>query len=585
MLIEASTTLAIELFVSGFSGIATSRIEKLLSDTKTKTIIKNALKKSAVNYARGSRLVLAKPLLMKDGLLTNPKIIDELRMVVSFEREPNYQLIATHWKELYQRPSKHIVFEDEARMFVSLFKDALRDTDIFRPVLESQDIHQIAGTIGTIAGELSLIENNTFHLLRLFESELLPLYQQFLQAHESIQNEIFYDFSDYLTLKTDSFVGRKHVFDKINNFIENQNHRSGYFFLHGDPGSGKSAILAKFVLEHGHIHHFNIRAEINTTHAFLRNICAQLVAAFELDYSTLPINVADDGAVFFELLKNVSAKVNTKVAPCVIVIDALDEIASKDIDGSTNPLYLPQTLPDGVFIIISRRRDQQPFVRVEQSNIAEYTLKQDDVNDQADIDHFIRERAAREKIQHYILKQKEPDMDDFVQILSQKSQGNFIYTRLILDDIEAGAYDTYDFSQLPQGLENYYQDHWNRIKNAGHQDWVNAKLPVILALTVAKGPISIGQISDYADVEVAAPNKLMIRTVLSDFSQFLYVKELTYPVKNQQYHKVKLYRWYHASFFDFIEKKDEIEEGVSLARALSREFQVMQSQMKAFLDD
>lgn len=583
MLSQALVSVAIGLFMSGFKGVA-PRVEARLKGDAVKKTLEAALSRAVSNYAQGDRLVIARALLVEDGLLTDSDVIDELRTLVSFERPPNYKLIARKWKSLSQLSTEKFDYEGQSQLFLSLFEAALRDTDVFRPVFESKDIQYLAETTVGLSTNAQFIENDLHQVLRLLESELIPLYQKFLQTQSGIQNEIVYDFSDYIALKTDSFVGRIHVFDTVNDFINNRDNKSGYFFIQGDPGSGKSAIMAELVLRSGYVHHFNIRSDVNSKRAFLRNICAQLIAKFDLDHTDLPINTEDVSLLFKELLKNVSAKMQATQKNCVLVIDALDEINPADIDGATNPLGLPQTLPDGIFVIASRRRDQQPFIRIApQTPTGTYTLQQDDSRDQSDIDQFIVQRSKRSKVQDFIAAQKRSDANEFVSTLSAKSQGNFIYTRLVLDDIERGRYRGYEFSELPQGLENYYQDHWQRIKEAGRQDWIDSKLPVILALTVAKEPISVGQMSDYAGVETEAPSKRMIRTVLNDFSQFLYERYFHSP--DDQHRAEKLYRWYHASFFEFIERKDEIEEGVSLARAARREFQMMQSQMGDFFDE
>lgn len=583
MFSQALVSFAVGLFMSGFKGFV-PRVEDRLKDDTVKKALEIALSQAVSNYAKGDRILIARALLIEDGLLADSEVINELRTVVSFERAPNYSEIAKKWEILSPFGTEKFNYEDEAQRFFALFEAALRDTDVFRPVLESKDIEKVAETTEGISVSAHFIESDLHQILRLLESALIPLYQQFLQAQSGIQNEIFYDFSNYIAFKTDSFVGRIHVFDSINNFIGDQDNKSGYFFIQGDPGSGKSAILAELVLRGGYVHHFNIRSDVNSKRGFLRNTCAQLIAKFDLDHADLPTNTEDVSIFFKDLLKNVSAKIQGTQETCVIIIDALDEINPADLEGVTNPLGLPQTLPDGIFVIASRRRDQQPFIRIApQTPTDGYTLQQDDSRDQSDIDQFIIQRSKRSTVQNFISAQKGANTDEFVSTLSNNSQGNFIYTRLVLDDIEKGRYQGYEFSELPQGLENYYQDHWQRIKEAGRQDWISSKLPVILALTVAKEPISIGQISDYAGVEIEAPNKLMIRTVLQDFSQFLFKKYFHNP--DDQHSTEKLYRWYHASFFEFIERKDEIEEGVSLARAARREFQVMQSQMRAFLDE
>jgi hypothetical protein len=50
-------------------------------------------------------------------------------------------------------------------------------------------------------------------------------------------------FQSLIQDKTEGFVGREYVFDAIQAFI--QDNKKGYFTIIGDPGQGKSAILAK----------------------------------------------------------------------------------------------------------------------------------------------------------------------------------------------------------------------------------------------------------------------------------------------------------------------------------------------------
>ena len=578
MILEAVLTIAADLFVVGFTDMARDVYKRYTGDASKKAL-KIALSHAIENYAVGNRLAIAQPLVAENGLLTNPRIIDELRMIVSFQRAPNYLLIGDVWQRMVENPPNYIDFVYEANRFVSLLKDALRDTEAYRDVIESQDIQRIAEVSEDTATELHLIENHLQKLTRLFESQLIPMYQKFLYSQETIRKAIFQDFSHYISLKTSGFTGRSHVMQQVQTFLDNELHESGYFFLQGDPGIGKTAIMAQLVLQNGYVHHFNIRSEINRTEDFLKNICAQLIATYDLNYDSLPAHVSEDGTVFQNLLHEVSDVVSGQNSKCIIVIDALDEVNPKDLDTHTNPLHLPQTPPKGIYFIISRRRDNQPFVRVSDVSLASYTIQQDDELNQEDIKFFIQNRIRNERIQKYIARQHDVAPDEFIKILFSKSQGNFIYTRLVLDDIEQGKYNDRSFRELPQGLENYYQDHWQRMKALGEQEWVMAKLPVILALTVAREPINIEQISKYAGVEVEAPNKMKIRVVLEDFSQFIYIKELIYAKGNKTM-KERQYRWYHASFFDFIEAKDEIEEGVSLARAKSREFETLQRQMK-----
>ncbi|AFZ19611.1 hypothetical protein Mic7113_3900 [Allocoleopsis franciscana PCC 7113] len=64
-----------------------------------------------------------------------------------------------------------------------------------------------------------------------------------------------HQFQTLIDNKTKDFVGRKYVFHAIAEFLENQ--PNGYLIIEGDPGIGKSAILAEYVRRTGCVAHFN----------------------------------------------------------------------------------------------------------------------------------------------------------------------------------------------------------------------------------------------------------------------------------------------------------------------------------------
>src|SRR5919202_7016104 len=83
-------------------------------------------------------------------------------------------------------------------------------------------------------------------------------------------------FQQIITEKSENFVGREFVFAAINEFFQKSAH--GYFTLIGAPGSGKTAILAKYVTENPHVIYYNAQVEgKNRADEFLSDICNQLI--------------------------------------------------------------------------------------------------------------------------------------------------------------------------------------------------------------------------------------------------------------------------------------------------------------------
>jgi hypothetical protein len=64
------------------------------------------------------------------------------------------------------------------------------------------------------------------------------------------------EFQQIITAKNHNFVGRDFVFFKINDFF--QQYDRGYFTIIGEPGVGKSAILAHYVCTNLAVVYYNV---------------------------------------------------------------------------------------------------------------------------------------------------------------------------------------------------------------------------------------------------------------------------------------------------------------------------------------
>jgi hypothetical protein len=124
--------------------------------------------------------------------------------------------------------------------------------------------------------------------------------------------------------KTKDFVGRNYVFDAIADFLTNQ--PNGYFIIEGDPGMGKSAILAEYVRQTGCVAHFNVQGEYETVEEFLKTVRTELISRYQLTSLPIPADAKQYGAFLNELLAEAAQKRNGERV--VIAIDALDEVDS-----------------------------------------------------------------------------------------------------------------------------------------------------------------------------------------------------------------------------------------------------------------
>jgi ABC-type dipeptide/oligopeptide/nickel transport system ATPase component len=200
------------------------------------------------------------------------------------------------------------------------------------------------------------------------------------------------EFKQIIVEKSQNFTNCEFIFAAINDFLHKYDR--GYFTIVGSPGSGKSAILAKFVSSNPNqninIIYYNAQIENkNTAEEFLKYVCSQLIEKFhnssmtppqpsplagrEQDSSfppytggqrgVLPDN-ATEGSWFLSLLLQ---QISDELEPnqkLIIAIDALDAINPDNQPLGTNLFYLPRYLPQGVYFLLTRR----PF-KIEKSGL------------------------------------------------------------------------------------------------------------------------------------------------------------------------------------------------------------------------
>lgn len=340
--------------------------------------------------------------------------------------------------------------------------------------------------------------------------------------------------------KTRDFVGREFVFDSFRRFT--QQSPCGYFVIKGEAGIGKTAIIAHLVKTFAYAHHFVIAPQgITRPEQFLENICAQLIAKYGLSRpSALPADAGRDSSLFAELLVEVSRKLPTG-EQAVILVDALDEAAWHP-GGRENVLYLPEFLPEGVFIVVTTRIKQDFPLAVERSQV--YYLDAGSPENRADALAYIRRYAGREAMQAR-LEQWGLMPEEFAGWILRKSEGNFMYLRHVLPAIEAGKFEHGTVDELPQGLLEYYERHWRQIRAIDEDAWVEYRQPVIYFLATAQESVTVWQISSWSDLKPAR-----VLAAIRDWREFL---------DEEVAGEVKRYRIYHASFREFLAGKDELK--------------------------
>lgn len=216
------------------------------------------------------------------------------------------------------------------------------------------------------------------------------VFQSFAQSAPTISSFIRdAQFRSLVDERTRGFVGREFAFGAIDRAFADDDFPSGYIVIRGEPGIGKTALASMLVLRRGCVHHFNVAPEnIRTPRQFLENVCAQLIARFELDYSTLPASAGEDGGFLVQLLRDAAEKAgNRDELPVVVVVDALDEAEDTGLAPGANRLYLPPTLPPGVFFVITTREEKDYRLNVDNERLI--WIQDDDPENARDIARYI----------------------------------------------------------------------------------------------------------------------------------------------------------------------------------------------------
>ncbi|WP_445634215.1 Orc1-like AAA ATPase domain-containing protein [Nostoc sp. DSM 114161] len=331
------------------------------------------------------------------------------------------------------------------------------------------------------------------------------------------------EFQQIITAKSHNFVGREFVFAAIDNFLHQSDR--GYFTIIGDPGIGKSAILAHYVSQNPGVVYYNIEiAGKNRVEEFLTTICTQLI---EIAQSQGSKNIADsltnstteNSAFLSSLLQQISDRLHPEQR-LIITIDGCDKIDINNQPRGSNIFYLPRYLPEKVYFILTRR----PFLTDKSGLLIEAPAQSLDLSayseqNRADIHEYIKNYLNTQDINHHL-----------VTLISQ-DETNFMYVSEILRAINQDIY--------PKKLQLYYQNHLNKMNLATSQHPTMALQ--MLNILVKEQPISIEMIAEKLDED-----EYEIKVILDQWREFLHLESIAAQIN---------YSLYHASFRDWLRQK------------------------------
>jgi nucleoside phosphorylase len=360
----------------------------------------------------------------------------------------------------------------------------------------------------------------------------------YLDAQSGVQHLIINSTRE-IEEKTRDFVGRKFVFDAFRDFLCSE--QSGYFFLFGERGIGKTSVAARLVRDNGYVHHFNQASSgINSPARFAENVCAQLIVRYGLRRESVPAEFRDN-VYLMSLLEEVSGKTETAN---IIVIDAIDEV-THERSAETNLLFLPKSPPAKTYFFVTS--SEEIHLRMD-SEPGRMTIKADSDENQEDIRDYLKKFISNREISTALGLTSTSAKRKFVSALAAKSAGNFMYLHYVLPELLRSHDKEAKLRELPEGLKNYYNDHWERMRKKS-EHWADRALPIIAVLTASRSPLDLKTIFKYSGLEKRAH----VRQVLTALPSFI-------PPRRDAGTGTELFQIYHQSFVDFLETKPEIRD-------------------------
>ncbi|MFE9404075.1 ATP-binding protein [Streptomyces sp. NPDC006530] len=362
------------------------------------------------------------------------------------------------------------------------------------------------------------------------------LWAEFARPPDGLADDLLVaEFACAIELLTRDFVGRSGFVEAVDRAIADPAFRSGYVLVTGEPGIGKSSLMAHLVRTRGWLHHFNSVSGFSTTEDFLRNVCAQVIIRYQLKHTVLPPRAGQNSMFLRGLLSDAARQ---QEAPVVIAVDAIDEASDSDRPQGSNRLSLPAQLPDNVYVVVTSRGrnvyelDAQSVRHIEiedrsEANLADLSLY---------VTGFVERHAER---MAPLLRSAEKRGVDFTAAFLDRSDGNFLYAARVLPEIvNRGLSEIDDVHALPLGLREYYRRHWAAMRAADPVLFDELHRPVIEAFGLLN-ETSAQVIADTWDLPVDR-----VRRAIGIWREFLNEADAHAGLQR--------YRIYHKSFLDFL---------------------------------
>ena len=306
--------------------------------------------------------------------------------------------------------------------------------------------------------------------------------------------------TDYLTIARENFIGRRWLYQEVENvFHPSRKGVSGVLII-GDPGAGKSALTAQLVCSrtssrtiHDHVlgYHLCKHSDRNTQNGgkFVRNL-ADMIARRLPEYGYIVTNnsyiqrsldsdcvTLQDPVGCFEqaILSPLRLLKNKPKENWYIVIDALDECLTQSETGHSIVYLLNNKLPrfpSWMKLVMTSRNESS--VSINSNSVMKLIIDPDDIRNIEDIELFLSSRLLQDgplinQIKFWFGDDSIKNTARLISALLSKSQGNFLFVKEMLHHWETSRAEKRDPYGLPETLGDLYQSFFERLYSRKEQ--------------------------------------------------------------------------------------------------------------------
>jgi tetratricopeptide (TPR) repeat protein len=293
------------------------------------------------------------------------------------------------------------------------------------------------------------------------------------------------------------FTGRTWLFDELKQWLGKEESR--VFFITGNPGSGKSAVMARLVHENPHViaYHFCAKhlKDSQAPSRFVRSVSAQLAAQL-MGYREALKEVSLEEAkkwgadVAFRRLVTDPLKAEITDKPLLIIVDALDEAFSgTGRDITTLLLDGLKDLPPWVRFVLTSRK--QPEILDLFSEFRPHEIDAYQQENSLDVAAYIGKKL-KEPLMADLLAELGVPAETIADLIALKSEGNFLYVTRALEAVRAGDLDPGHPDVFPEGLVGFYASFFARTfpSSAKYESF----RPILDVISAAREPLTGVQI-------------------------------------------------------------------------------------------